>query len=236
MNKSQVAAALLALALTGLTSCGDDGSTGESADLEVLTEDQAQQALISETQMGDGFTSAEPTEEESDTDLGCLNALDEMDDLGAETEAKIEYTSTDASGLPALENDVFSYTDTERVSDRIADVSTALEGCDSVEATDEDGNSFSLAVSVDTETTSDSADEQVTLQATGTVGSGNKEFPIGLYMTSVRIENHVTVLVYTDMSEDSAASRAQFDDYVTVATDRLSAVVAGETPSDEPLA
>ncbi len=238
-----LAPGVLALALTGLTACGDDTDAssgapgGSSADLEVLTEDQAQQALLSEAQMGEGFTSAEPAEDDTaQPDMGCLSALDDMDDIGAESEAKIEYTSTSDSGLPSLENDVFSYPDTERISDRIAEVSSALEGCDAVEFTDDDGTSFSLDVSVDTDTTAEDVDEQVTLEATGTVASGKQRFPIGIHLSSVRIDNHVTVVIYTDMPQDQAESSAQFDGYVTAAAARLAAVAAGETPSDELLA
>jgi hypothetical protein len=244
VNKTPLAAGLLALALTTLTACGGDAedssgtdsSSSASAELEVLTDDQAQQALLSEAQMGEGFTAAPPTEDESDSDMGCLNALDEMDDIGAETEAKIEFTAASDLGLPTLENDVFSYTEIDPISARIEEVTTALEDCTKVDVTNEDGTSFVLDVSVDTETTSADADEQVTLEASGTVSSGDQQLPIAIHMTSVRIENHVSVLVFTDVPDDEAESAATFDGYVTAATDRLAAVVAGETPDDEPLA
>lgn len=241
MLKTQLASGLALLALTALVSCGEDtkespDASASSRGVQILTEDQAQQALISETQMGRGFTSAEPTEDNSDTDLGCLNALDDLDKLGSETEAKVEYTSTDTSGLPTLENDVYSYPDTQRISDRIRAVVSALDGCDKVDVTDKDGTRFVLDVSVDTDTTSPKADEQVTLEATGTVSQGKQQLPLALHMTSVRVDNNVTVVILTDMPDDPSASSAQFDSYVTAATDRLAAVVAGETPNDQQLA
>jgi hypothetical protein len=238
VNKTPLAAGLLALALSTLTACGDEEPSDDaaSAELEVLTDEQAEEALLSEAQMGEGFTAAEPTDSDSDTDLGCLNALDEMDDIGAETEAKVEYSATTRLALPSLENNVFSYSDLDPVTARFEEVTDALEGCTSVDVTDEEGTSFVLDVSVDSETTTEDADQQVTLQATGTITAGGQELPIAMHMTSVRIENHVTVLVHTDATDDTEGSAATFDTYVTAATERLAAVVAGETPADEPLA
>ena len=239
MLRTPLAAGVLVLALTGLSACGGDTKdtpeASGSPDVQLLTDDQAHQALISASQMGQGFTGAEPTEDDSNTDMGCLNALDDLDKLGSETEAKIEFTSTSSSGLPTLENDVYSYPDSERISSRIQDVVTALEGCDKVDVTGEDGTRFLLDVSVDTDTTSDKADEQVTLEATGTVSQGKQHFPIALHMTSARVDNNVTVVIFTDMPEDQASSSEQFDSYVTAATDRLAAVVAGQTPSEDQL-
>lgn len=242
MQKNTLAAGLLALTLTTLTSCGgaaedssSDGS-GESAELEVLTDEQAEQALLSETVMGETFTASEPAEDsDDDAAPGCLAALDDLDDIGAETEAKIQFTSTSDIGLPELEHDIFSYEDTDPISARIQEVVTALDGCTSVEETGEDGTEYALDVSLSTDTTTDNADEQITLQAVGTIFSAGQELPLGVYMSSVRVENHVSVVVFTDIPEDPEASAASFEDYVNAGADRLAAVAAGEEPSEEPI-
>lgn len=246
MHKNRWAVGLAALALTSFTACGggdadepaDSGSTAESegAELEVLSSEQVEQALIPQAAMGDEFTAVEPTEEEGDADLGCLSALDEMDDIGAEAEAEIEYVPADDSGFPSLENSVYSYSDTERISSRIEEVSTALGGCDSVDVTDDEGTRFQLDVSLESGVVTDGADEQVTLEASGTISAPGQEVPIVLHMSSVRVDNHVTVVVYSDLTEDVAQSGSEFDSYVSAATERLVAVAAGETPEDEPLA
>ena len=185
--------------------------------------------------MGADFTAGEPSEDSSDGAPGCLSALDDLDDIGSETKAEVEYTSTSEMGLPTVEHSVFSYTEVEPVSARIEEVGTALEGCESVEETDDEGTTYALEVSLSTDTTSESADEQITLEAVGTVSRGDQEFPIGVYMSSVRVENHVSVVVYTDFPEDEAASSEAFAAYVTAGADRLAAVAAGEEPSEEPV-
>ena len=244
MQKNRWAASLAALALTSLslTACGGDdadsgsGSDDESAELEVLTDDQAEQALLSETVMGADFTAAEPSEDSDDAAPGCLAALDDLDDIGAETEAEVEYASTSEVGLPSVEHSVFSYTETEPITARIEEVSTALDGCESVDETDEEGTEYALDLTVSTDTTSDQADEQITVEAVGTVVAGGQEFPIGVYMSSVRVDNHVSVIVFTDIPEDEAASSETFETYVNAGADRLAAVAAGEEPAEEPIA
>lgn len=247
MQKNRWAVGLAALALTSLTACGGSdaedtsdttasGSPSEGAELEVLSSEEAEQALIPQAAMGEEFTAIEPSEEEGDADLGCLSALDEMGDIGAETEAEVEYVPADDSGFPSLESSVFSYTDTERISTRIEEVSAALDGCDSVDVTDDQGTRFQLDVSLENEVVTEGADEQVTLEASGTISSAEQEVPITLHMSSVRIDNHVTVVVYSDLTEDVTQSASEFDSYVSAATDRLVTVAAGETPEDGPLA
>ena len=237
MQKNRWAVGLAALALTGLTACGGDTDANdtESSELEVLSAEEAEQALLPETVMGEGFTVGEPSEESEEGAPGCLSALDDLDDIGSETEAEVEYTSTSEIGLPALEHSVFSYTEIEPISARIEEVSAALEGCDSVEETDEEGTTYALDVTLSTDTTTESAEEEITLEAVGTVSQGGQEFPIGVYMSSVRVENHVSVVVYTDFPEDEAASSDAFSAYVSAAAERLAAVAAGEEPSDEPV-
>jgi hypothetical protein len=253
VHKKQLAAGLLALTLTtALAACADDAeptessessessepteSGEESTELEPLTDEQVQQALLSETVMGPDFTGAVPEEEEDNPAPGCLAALDDLDDLGAETEAKIEYTSTSEVGAPTLEHSVFSYTETDPITERIEQISTALDGCTSVQETDEEGTEYDLDVAMETEVTAEGADEQITLQAIGTVGAEGQEFALGVYMSSVRVENNVSVVIYSDIPEDEAASASDFEAYVNAATERLVTVAAGEEPAEEPLA
>ena len=239
MPKNRWAVGLAALALTSLTACGGsdtEGSSEESssAELEVLTDEQAEQALLSETAMGADFTAGEPSEDSNDGAPGCLSALDDMDDIGSETKAEVEYTSTSEVGLPSVEHSVFSYTEVEPISARIEEVSTALEGCTTVNDTDEDGTAYLLDVTVDTETTSEGADEQITVAAAGTITSAEgQEIPLGVYMSSVRVENHVSVVVYTDIPDDDAVATAAFESYVDAGASRLAAVAAGDEPTEE---
>jgi hypothetical protein len=238
-NRWAVSVAALALTSLALTSCGGDdadSSDAESAELEVLSAEQAEQALLSETVMGADFAAGEPSEDSDEGAPGCLSALDDLDDIGAETKTEVEYTSTSDIGLPSVEHSVFSYTEVDPISARIEEVSTALDGCTTVEETDEEGTEYALDVTLSTETTTDAADEQVNLEAVGTITSGDQEFPLGVYMSSVRVENHVSVVVFTDIPEDEAASSEAFDAYVTAAADRLAAVAAGEEPAEEPIA
>jgi hypothetical protein len=240
--KNRWAVSLAALALTSLAACGgdsdsssDDSGSDSGSELEALTSEQAEQALLSEAVMGADFTAGEPSEESDEGAPGCLAALDDMDDIGAETEAEIEYASTSEVGLPSVEHSVFSYTEIDPISARIEEVSTALEGCTTVEDTDEDGTEYLLDVSVSTETTSEGAEEQITVAATGTITAEGQEIPLGVYMSSVRVENHVSVMVYTDIPEDEAATSAAFGSYVDAGAARLAAVAAGDEPAEEPV-
>jgi hypothetical protein len=240
VQKNRWAVSLAALALTSLAACGggDDSSDGAESggageELEVLTAEEADQALLSETVMGSDFTAGEPSEDSDEGAPGCLSALDDLDDIGAETKAEVEYTSTSEVGLPTVEHSVFSYTEVEPISARIEEVRTALDGCDVVEETAEDGTEYLLDVSLSTDTTSDGADEQITLAATGTITAQGQEIPLGVYMSSVRVGNHVSVVVYTDIPEDEATTTAAFDSYVDAAAERLVAVAAGEEPAEE---
>lgn len=232
---SVVAGAASVLLLAG---CGadEDGPSGAEAatseELSVLTEDQLEQVVLSGNALGPGFKKVESSEDEDDGDLGCFNDLsDEFDEAD-----KVDAPSVDADyeaitdfELPSLTMSAVSFDDIATANDGIDRFRDAIDGCDSVNVTDEEDVTTQLDITVEDAPYTNLVDEQLNIVAVGTVNSG-LEFPIYLGFTIARVDNNLVFLAFSDLVEDAGnATRT----YATSLIERLTAVAAGDEPSDD---
>ena len=226
------ACALLAL---GLNACGADSSaTASDSDPSRLTSDQATAALLSDDNLGDDYVRATDDDQDEKSDLGCLDALEDIDSDDAPVSEEREFEASNDFGLPAVSSGVSSFDKVADASDRFATALDALDGCTSVEVTDEDGATITLEVSVDSEKSSSQAAEQFNIAATGSISAEGMDFDFGLWASAVRIDNHVTFTAYTDLETDAGA--ASIEAYTAAAVDRLVAVLDEEAPSEDRVA
>lgn len=188
--------------------------------------------ILSEDALGPGFKKVESSDDDDDDDLGCFSDLaDEFDEAD-----KVEAPSADADyeaitdfELPALTMSAVSFEDVETANNGIDGFRDAIDGCDSVNVTDEDDATTKLDITVEDTPYTNLVDEQLNIVAVGTINAG-LEFPIYLEFTIARIDNNLTFLAFTDLVEDAGdATRT----YATALMERLAAVVAGDEPSNE---
>lgn len=196
-RRTRLVSASVALCVL-LTACG--GSDDEPADEpEVLSQESADSALLTLDDVGEGFVdSTEPEEEESD--LGCLSAIDDLDDLDADTEAKVSFDAESDAALRSILSGVSSFEDPTILTDAFDDFTETIEGCELVDVTDPSG--FDLVLTVDA-TEGDvigDVDEQVRFSATGQISTGPGEtYSYDLAFVASRIDNNLSVVGVVDV-------------------------------------
>jgi hypothetical protein len=222
------------LALAGLTACGTDDEPSRVSSRDVRA------AMLTVENLSDDFE-VDPDQSEDDDDSpdwGCLFDLDDLDknpdDDGEDDDRnQVQFRASEEPGMPGI----FQLVDAapnqakaEKLMDQVAD---ALEGCDAVDTTDDDGTTWKFDVEFDRSAWAHGADEQLNVAATGTTTSDEIQLPVSITMSAVRIENAVSILMFIDIAEDVAGAPRTL---TNEASERLQAVVDGEEVADpEPL-
>ncbi|MDN4161045.1 sensor domain-containing protein [Nocardioides abyssi] len=238
------AGVLLVAALAG---CGSDddsgaegpgglgGSAGVGEDVVVLDQAQVDRAVLSPDNLGLGFEpepddGADDEDDEDSAGLGCLAAVDEDLDQ-AEAKAEASYEATNELGTPSVSSGVSSFATTDDVTERFDRLRAALEDCDRIDVTEDDGPSFALEVDSDDATVSDEVDEQLNISAVGSATAEGFELPVTIRLSAARIDNHVVFLSRFDLGETTG----ELTPYTEAAVGRLLAVLAGDEPDEEPV-
>lgn len=238
-RRPRLAALAAGVVLTaGLAGCGSEGS-GDG--VVVLDQEQVDQAVLSIENLGPGFVVDEDDDsedgsddaDEPETDLGCLDAVDE-DLEEAEAKAEVSYAAVNDLESPTVDSGVSSYGSVDDVTERFERLRTALADCTDIEVSEdevsEDEVSFSLSVDSDEETSFDEVEEQLNITATGTASTQGVELPVAMRLSAARVDNHVVFLSRFDLGADGA-----LEPYTEAAVGRLLAVLDGETPDEEPV-
>lgn len=220
-RRTRLLPAALALGLA-LTACGgnseDEGNEPDPAS-EVLSQESADGALLTLDDVGAGFVDSTQPDDEEDSDLGCLSGIDDLDDLDAETEAKVSFDAETGGSLRSVLSGVKSFEDTATVTDALEEFRTAVEGCDEVNVTDPTGFNLTLAVSVDEGEAIGDVDDQVRLTGTGQVSTGPTEtYSYDLAFVASRVDNNLSMVGVIDLG---APGEAVIDALTETALERL---------------
>lgn len=221
------------LAVACLTACGSD----EKPD-KVSSED-VRQALLTVEHLSDEFE-VDPDDSDDDgddgPDWGCLLDFGELDkstddeDEDKEDDAnQVQFRASEDPGMPGvfqLVDAAPSRAKAEQLMDEVAD---ALEGCEKVDTTDDDGTAWKFDVEFDRSTWARGADEQINVTANGSTTADEIRLPISLTMSAVRIENAVSILMFVDIAEDVVGAPRKL---TNAASARLQAIVDGEEMAD----
>ena len=229
-SRRLAAASAVALALV-LTGCGDDGGSGDAEESSSpLSQEQADTALLTEGNLGEGFV-VHPDEDDDDSEgLDCLAFIADLGESeDAATTAEIDYEFESELGNPAVISIIESYDDTDSADALVETLRGELDGCDAVDYEDEDGTTFSLDVSTDDEQTADGTDDQLNVTASGTIASGGMEFPFTLALSVSQVGQHLTMVGVTDLGPSSSVD---VESYTQIAVDRLVAVADGDEPAE----
>lgn len=211
-----------------ITGCGSEPGSGSGPEVERLSKVEAVQALLTQENVGqDDFKLSKDDDEDDDSSLGCLDALDDQDD--APTDVERNFVADTEIEAPTIISGVASYDKVSDASDSFESARDAFDDCHKVNETDKDGAVTKLNLTVDEEKTTSKADEQLNVVGVGSVESNGFEVPVGIWFSAVRIDNHLTLVGMSDLETDKDRS---LDDLVKIAVDRLEAVAAGEEPKN----
>lgn len=209
---------------------GDEGDHGDEAG-PPLTQEQLEVVVLTQGNLGDGWTGGEAPTEDDGTGPGCFGAISTISDSldpHEVAEYDVEYSYGD-SGFPAVSSGAVSFAEEGPVADAFEEMKAALEPCTSVTGTDSDGLTWDVAVTYDDTVLSDATDDQINYSATGTISddSGNS-FELSLHASLVRIGRNVIDISTSDF-EDRSDLHA---DYVQIGIDRFVDVIIDSEPDE----
>jgi hypothetical protein len=207
LRRTGLSAAALVLALA-LAACGGDDDSGDSGGKAdsgpaVLTQEEADGAALTAEDVGEGFTAEkdDDADDDADADLGCLTGITKLGDVKAATETEFNIDAESETAARSVLSVVNSYEDTATIEDAFADFREVIEGCDSIDVTDEEGVTIVLDVTlVDGEPIGE-VDDQLSFTSTGSITNGEQSFPYELAFTASRIENNLSVVGVMDVGE-----------------------------------
>jgi hypothetical protein len=243
------------LALGGLAGCssddgtlvaGDPATAGSTAKEDPstkegpLTQAQLDEALLTVENLSPEFEVDEGDDDDDDEagpDWGCLDfdsvGGDDGDLSGGLPEGERDFAASDEPGIPGIFQVVTALPDEGAARAGLDQFDTIASDCESVDTTEDDGTRWQFDVRSDHETWADDVDQQINLNAAGTVELSGLELPLQIHLTLVRIDNAVIMLGFFDMADDVGTTPR---DLVGAAAARLASVLAGESvPEAEPL-
>jgi len=225
------AAALVIFFSLGLVGCGGSGGSSGAGESGLLTDEQATSVLLTQANVGDAFAeAAEDDEDDDDGGLGCLDSLESDDANDAPISVERSFDGKTDFETPSVAHSVASFETVGAAEDALERLADALEGCTEIDEVDAEGARTQLTIKTNDDTDEGlDVDDQVNVTATGEIGSQGFEFPIGLWFSATRVDNHLSVVFLVDLGTTFGEYR---DDYVGVAVDRLRAVIADEQPPD----
>lgn len=190
----------LALAACGGGDEGSPSSDGGSEAPEVLTQEEADGALLTLEDVGSDFTDLGPADD-PDRDLGCLTGLTDLSEVAADTEAEANFELDSGSSLRTVLSAVNSYADTETIVSAMEAFRASLDGCESVDVTDpESGTNLVLAVTVDEDPGIGEADDQVGFTGTGSVAAPGNSYSYDVSFVVSRVDNALSVVGLVDLA------------------------------------
>lgn len=216
-RRARLLAAGLALGVL-LTACG--GSDDESdAGPKVLSQESADGALLTLDDVGEGFVENTQPDEDETNDLGCLSGINDLDELEADTEAKVNYDAESDTALRSVLSGISSFDDEATITEAFDDFRAGIEDCEGVDITDPSGFNITLAVSVVDGDDLGDVDDQIRFTGTGQITSGpDQSYSYDLDFVASRIGNNLSVVGLIDVG---ARGEDVIDSLAETAVDRL---------------
>ena len=211
----RLAAVLVTVTLVASGCGGDDRKT------VVLSQDQADSALLTQQDVPAGFVQGEESQDKVEL-LGCLSAADDLDKLTSKTKANVTFLLPSNELVVGVTSAVTSYSTEKQIKTGFADFRKGLTECTKIDET-KDGVHTVLDITVDEKATTDEADEQVNLTATGTISANQVDYPYLVRYSATRVVNNLTLVAayqVGDPTGDSAVVK-DLDTYNATVMSRL---------------
>lgn len=227
LRRVATCAVISGLALTGCGGSGQGSGAGESG---LLTDEQARSVLLTQANLGDAFVEAPEDDDDDDGGLGCLDSLEDEDTEDAPVSEERSFNAKTDFETPTVSHSVASFESTGEAEDALQRFADALEGCTEVDEVDAEGARTQLEIETNDDTDDGlDVDDQVNVFAIGEITSQGFEFPIGLWFSATRVDNHISLVFLVDLGSTFGEHR---EEYVKVAVERLRAVIANEEPPE----
>lgn len=230
MTRALAPLAVLALISALAAGCSDDGDdSDDTADekdvaVEALTAEQIAEAVLQPDNLGDGWTSAPSTDEES-TAPGCLADLEVLtEQLERQDRGGTEFSYGD---ILTVESTVSTYADETAISAIFDQVQTVAAACTTVTGPDGNGNKWNVTLTTTDEARYDDVDDQYSVTGSGTLTTPDgTDVQIYLEQTAARLGPNVASISTFDLEARTTEHAA----WAEIAIDRFVDVAEGEEP------
>lgn len=157
--------------------------------------------------------------------FGCLRGLDDIDfGVPPETSALAVYNAKNDARSPHVVNLVGVAESEEAAAEGFLEALTILDSCQQIRSRSGDSR-----VSATVETTRvpilPVVDEQLDIRTAGRLRVLTSSFPIGIWVSVLRIDEYVAIVSVLDLGHDAAEAQARL---TSVVAERLAALVAGK--------
>lgn len=228
-----------AVSLAVLAGCSDDSPLGRrgashgaqsppaSSSAHPLTGAELDSALLTTDNLSEEFVIDPGDDDSGDSDLGCLFDFETDGPDKDDRKGEIAFSAREEPGLPGVLHFLAAAPTAAKAQKGLDQISDELDDCHHVDTTDDDGTHWELEVSLDRTAWAAHADDQVNLEAIGTMSTDDLELPLTIDLSVVRVGNAVSMTSFFDINDDIGSAHRDITD---AATDRLAAVLAGEEP------
>lgn len=198
---------------------------------DLPTDDDLQAALLTTADVPAGLT-AKPDDGDASDDQEsftgtCLADIGEFSDaLGfeADSEAEVEYVAEDANGQTSVTSKLQAYADAATVAPAFAEFTDRLQGCTEVATTDDQGIDYQLQIGYDDAVDLPGAEDQLRIQMTGTISSGEQSFDITFRIVVSLSGPILSVVGVSTLGQADPAVLDTIDDLATTQADRVGAL------------
>lgn len=204
----------------------DSDDTEDSA--AVPTEEELQAALLTSADLPDGFEVDPDDDSDGEDDVAfegtCLEAVGQFSEaLGSDPaeDAEVDLVVESQTGQTGVMSQIEAYTDAAAVSSTFADFTEQLQSCTEVQTTNDDGLTIDLDVTYDDADAVPGADDQLAIDLTGTIASGNEEFPVAYSYVVAVAGAYVSAVGTFALGEDTTGVLDQVGDLAALQLERV---------------
>lgn len=206
-------------------------STGAEPAGDLPSDEDLQAALLTTADVPAGLTAQPDDGDDSDDEESfegtCLADVGEFSDaLGfeADSEAEVEYVTEDADGQTSVSSKLQAYADAAAVGPAFAEFTDRLQGCTEVTTTDDQGIDYQLQIGYDDSVDLPGAEDQLRIQMTGTISSGEQSFDVTFRIVVSLSGPILSVVGVSTLGEADPAVLDTIDDLATTQAERVGAL------------
>lgn len=208
------------------TDTTDAPSSSAAGGGAVPSEADLRGALLTAEDLPEGFTEASDDTDDGSTsfDGTCLEDVGDLSDaIGTDSveDAEVEFAAQTPTGQASVQSKIDAYADADAVARGFASFSDTLQQCTSVQAT-EDGVTYDLAISYDDTVDLPGADDQLTVDITGTLASGEQSYPATFRSVAGLEGSLVTIVGAFSIGDDATGVVDQTADLASTQAERVS--------------
>lgn len=198
---------------------------------DLPTEADLQAALLTTADVPEGLSAKPDEDDDSDDEESfegtCLADIGEFSDaLGfeADSEAEVEYVAEEANAQTSVTSKLQAYADAAAVAPAFAEFTDRLQGCTEVATTDEQGIEYQLEIGYDDSVDLPGAEDQLRIQMTGTIASGEQSFDITFRIVVSLSGPILSVVGVSTLGEADPAVLDTIDGLATTQAERVGAL------------